>query len=119
MRTETDHEKFKIIKKELKLTNKSIAEVIGQSEQNIKNQCNSRKPLGKVPLLMVWFYENYLVDKKKRIRDEDFFIVGFLNWFSNNATFDEYGFWKYKGREKTFRQMLFEYRKRLNEIKPL
>jgi len=113
---ETPHEKFKTVKKELGLTNIDIAKIVNQSTQNIKQQSVPGKELGKIPLLIIWFYEKYLKERQKKIRDQDYFIICFLSWMDANCTLNQYSVWEYQGVEKTFRQLLAIYRKKLNEL---
>jgi hypothetical protein len=113
---ETPHEKFKSVKKELKLTNNDIAKIVNQTPQNIKMQSVPGKELGKIPLLINWFYDNYLVDKIRRRRDEDFFIINFLSWMDHNCKLNEFETWEYQGREKTYRELLKIYREKLNKL---
>jgi hypothetical protein len=113
---ETDHEKFKMIKKELGLKNEDIANIVKQSVQNIKQQSAPKKPLGKIPLIIIWFYENYLQEKKKKIRDEDYFIINFLSWVDANCELNKFSTYEYRGREKSYREILKIYREKLNKL---
>lgn len=48
---------FKEMKKALGLTNKDVAEIIGTSETNVKNQTAPGKPLGTWAKSMVYVYQ--------------------------------------------------------------
>jgi hypothetical protein len=113
---ETAHEHFKTVKKALNLTNNDIAKIVNQSPQNIKMQSVPGKELGKVPLLINWFYDNYIQDKLKKRRDEDFFIINFMSWVDHNCKLNDFEVWEYQGREKTYRELLAIYRKKINEL---
>jgi hypothetical protein len=116
---ETPHEHFKTVKKALNLTNNDIAKIVNQSPQNIKQQSVPGKELGKIPLLINWFYDNYIQEKLKKQRDQDYFIICFLSWMDANCQINEYHVWEYQNKEYTFRQLLSIYRKKINELKSL
>ena len=113
---ETPHEKFKTVKRELGLNNQDIANIVNQSVQNIKQQSVPGKEIGKIPLLINWFYDNYLKEKKKKNRDEDYFIINFLVWLDHNCEINQFSTYEYQGKEKTYRELLAIYRKKLNEL---
>lgn len=113
---ETPHEKFKSIKKELGLTNQDIANIVGQTVQNIKQQSVPSRELGKIPLLIIWFYEKYLKEKKSKIRDQDYFIISFLNWLDANCELNKFSTYEYRGKEKSYRELINIYRKKLDNL---
>jgi DNA-binding transcriptional regulator YiaG len=53
----TNHEKFKQMKSDLKLNNSDIANIIGTSEQNVKNQTGKSKELATWAKSMIYVWE--------------------------------------------------------------
>ena len=51
------HDDFKKMKRELKITNKDIAEILNCSEQNIRNHSAPGEKLGKIPISMLFIYD--------------------------------------------------------------
>ena len=56
------HNEFKIMKRELKITNKDIADLLNCSEQNIRNHSSPNKELGKIPISMLFIYRKMYAD---------------------------------------------------------
>lgn len=60
---------FKDLKKDLNLTNKDVAEIIGTSEQNVKIQTNQNEKLATWAKSMLYVWQHYKNKNENELRD--------------------------------------------------
>lgn len=60
---------FKDLKKELKLTNKDVAEILNTSEENIKSQTGAHKPIGRWAVGMIYIWKHYKAKNENELRN--------------------------------------------------
>jgi hypothetical protein len=66
---------FKLMKRDLDLNNKDVADIIGTSEANVKIQTNEKKPLGTWAKSMIYVWQHYKKARENELKKiiDDYF----------------------------------------------